>query len=501
MPHCLNPTCSSPQNPPGHRFCQSCGASLVLRGRYVAERLLGQGGFGRTFLAIAQGDEPDASTPCVIKQFFPASADITTHAKASELFLQEALRLEDLGHHPQIPDFWGHFEEAGQHYLIQEYIEGETLGARLESQGVFAPDQVRSLLLTLLPILDFVHQHRVIHRDIKPDNILQRTPSTPNADPEWVLVDFGAAKVATATALARTGTVIGSAGFVAPEQLGGRAVFASDLYGLGVTCVHLLTGVDPFELYSFSEDGWVWRDFLPQPIEDGLGQILDRLIARPLKQRYAAAIDALTDLQALSTATTAHASADTTLPAAPAYVDDMPSVVGIDYTPLRDLLAIAQWDKADAETTRLMLQAMQCPPDGYLSLQELAEFPCQDLRTLNHLWQCYSNGHLGFAVQCQIWQKIAGSTQGSIAAWSQFCEELGWLTRETSRVGQRVIGEATQTHWRSRDDVWGQVHDCPLDLLQTQVPRGFLPFFSRLYTGISRGGRIFLDHVQHCDVS
>ena len=542
MSYCLNPLCGAPQNPETHRFCHSCGAELLLRGRYQALRLLGQGGFGRTFLAIdagrSAGSDPGndpgsdsgidpalgakagalaasqpASSLCVIKQFFPASPDLSTRTKASELFLQEALRLGDLGMHPQIPQLIAHFEVGAQLYLIQEYIAGETLGQLLATEGNLSPMAVQSLLAAMLPVLEFIHQHQVIHRDLKPENMIRRSPTSPSpntsetAPPDWVLVDFGAAKVATATALARTGTVIGSAGFVAPEQLGGRAVFASDLYSLGVTCVHGLTGVDPFELYSFGEDGWVWRDFLSAPIDAGLGKVLDQLIARPLKQRYASAAEALADLSrlvspAITIPETAGKAIALPYPAFPfpdlAPVDDMPSAVGIDYTPLRDYLAIAQWDKADDETCRLMLQAMGHEPNTYLSMSELANFPSRDLGTISHLWNHYSQGHLGFAAQCQVWGAIAPRPLSPIEAWSQFCEQVGWVRRQQSRVGQRVIGEASQSHWRSRDELWGCVQQCPVEALPDRVPRGFLPFFGSLYTGISRGGRIFLTHVQRC---
>jgi len=549
MSYCLNPLCGAPQNPETHRFCHSCGAELLLRGRYQAQRLLGQGGFGRTFLAIDAGRDavrtagkdlgrsagidlgmvaksrtiaasPPGLALCVIKQFFPASPDRSTHTKASELFLQEALRLGDLGMHPQIPQLIAHFEAGAQQYLIQEYIAGETLGTLLATEGNLSPMAVQTLLAAILPVLEFIHQHQVIHRDLKPENMIRRSPTSPSpnasetAPPDWVLVDFGAAKVATATALARTGTVIGSAGFVAPEQLGGRAVFASDLYSLGVTCVHGLTGVDPFELYSFGEDGWVWRDFLPAPIDAGLGKILDQLIARPLKQRYASAAEVLADLSRLSvpeiaetgTANPGTAGGAIALPSPSfplpdlASVDDMPSAVGVDYTPLRDYLAIAQWDKADAETCRLMLQAMRHEPNSYLSLSELAQFPSRDLRTISHLWHHYSQGHLGFAAQCQVWGAIAPCPLFPIAAWSQFCEQVGWVLRQESRVGQRVIGEASHSHWRSRDELWGCVQQCPVESLSNRVPRGFLPCFGSLYTGISRGGRIFLTHLQACGV-
>ncbi|NER99590.1 MAG: protein kinase, partial [Symploca sp. SIO1B1] len=298
MSYCLNPNCRSPENPDGTNFCLSCGTKLLLRDRYRGMKTLGQGGFGKTFLAV---DEDKPSHPyCVIKQFLPQTQGKKTLQKAAELFNQEAVRLDELGKHAQIPELLAYFSQEGQQYLVQEFIEGKNLAQELATNGTFDEAQIRILLHDLLPVLQFVHQHQVIHRDIKPDNIISRNLSklgTGNVKGQLVLVDFGASKLATGTALARTGTVIGSAGFAAPEQAIGRAVFASDLYSLGVTCIHLLTQMHPFDLFDASEGVWVWRDVLSQPVSDALGLILDKMIASPINQRYQSAAEVMSHLQ------------------------------------------------------------------------------------------------------------------------------------------------------------------------------------------------------------
>lgn len=236
MSYCLNPSCISPQNPDGTKFCLSCGTKLLLRNRYRAIQPLGEGGFGKTFLAV---DEDKPSHPhCVIKQFLPQTQGTSNLRKAAELFNQEAMRLDELGKHSQIPELLAYFSQEGQQYLVQEYIEGKNLAQELAATGTLAEAQIRAILNDLLPVLEFVHQHQVIHRDIKPENIISRSSSSVGSlskvgtgvEGQLVLVDFGASKLATGTALAKTGTVIGSAGYAAPEQALGRAVFASDLY-------------------------------------------------------------------------------------------------------------------------------------------------------------------------------------------------------------------------------------------------------------------------------
>lgn len=303
MSYCLNPRCPSPHNPTGTNFCRTCGSKLLLKERYRTIRPLGQGGFGKTFLAV---DEDKPSHPhCVIKQFFPQAQGTNTVQKAAELFTQEAVRLDELGRHPQIPALLAYFSQDSQQYLVQEFIAGRDLAHELAINGVFNEARVRSLLLDLLPVLQFVHQHQVIHRDIKPENIILRAPISPQTLPnlgsmggngQLVIVDFGAAKVATGTALGRTGTAIGSAGYSAPEQSFGRAVFASDLYGLGVTCIHLLTNQHPYDLFDPNENAWVWRQSLPAPVTEQLSRILNKMVASAINQRYQSAAEILQEL-------------------------------------------------------------------------------------------------------------------------------------------------------------------------------------------------------------
>jgi WD40 repeat protein len=278
MSYCLNPDCQKPQNPNGTKFCQTCGTKLLLAERYRAIKPLAQGGFGRTLLAE---DEYKPSKPqCVIKQFYPQGQNKA--GKAAELFQQEAVRLEQLGKHPQIPELFAHFEQDNRQYIVQEFIDGQNLAEELAETRVFREKQIRSLLADLLPVLQFIHQGQVIHRDIKPENIIRR-----RSDGKLVLVDFGAAKYATGTALGKTGTTIGSAGYAAPEQTFGQAVFASDIYSLGVTCIHLLTDIEPFELYNAMESAFVWRHYLGNnPVSDQLGRILDKMTQSVVKHRY-----------------------------------------------------------------------------------------------------------------------------------------------------------------------------------------------------------------------
>jgi formylglycine-generating enzyme required for sulfatase activity len=295
MSYCINPTCPAPaKNSSETNFCISCGARLFLKDRYRAQQLIGQGGFGRTFKAV---DEYQSHKPlCVIKQFAFSNTNPKIRQTALNLFYEESKHLESLGKHDRIPKLFDYFDIEGQPYLVQQFIDGQDLEKELATEGKFNQYQVRELLLSLLPVLDFLHNQSppVIHRDLKPANIIRR-----RSDRELVVVDFGAAKQATQTMLAKTGTTIGSPEYVAPEQVRGKPAFASDIYSLGVTCIFLLTQVSPFDLFDLSQDDWVWRDYLvDNPVDDRLGKVLDKMIANALSQRYqsaAAVLAALTE--------------------------------------------------------------------------------------------------------------------------------------------------------------------------------------------------------------
>ncbi|MBE9097056.1 serine/threonine-protein kinase, partial [Tychonema sp. LEGE 07203] len=295
MSYCLNPNCSKPQNPDAAKICRNCRSKLLLRDRYRAIKAIGQGGFGRTLLAV---DEDKPSKPrCVIKQFLPPETQLIPSAsnrnskKAAQLFEQEATRLDELGKHPQIPELLAYSTQDNRQYVVQEFIDGPNLAQIVEQEDTFTETQIKDLLNSLLPVLHFIHSHNVIHRDIKPGNIIRR------ADKQLVLVDFGAAKIATGTALLKTGTSIGSPEYIAPEQARGKAFFTSDLYSLGVTCLYLLTQVSPFDLFDPGEDTWIWRQYLAKnPVSEQLGKILDKMIANATNRRYQTAVEVLKEI-------------------------------------------------------------------------------------------------------------------------------------------------------------------------------------------------------------
>lgn len=197
--------------------------------------------------------------------------------------------------HPQIPRLLAYFQEGDYLYLVQEFIAGKTLQAELTETGTFNEAQIRGVLQGLLPILKFIHSRKVIHRDIKPDNIMRR-PSG-----ELVLIDFGVAKLLEqSSVLPGTATTIGTPGYAAPEQIRGRVTPASDLFALGATCFQLLTKAFTNGQVSPVEYDWVqrWHQHADPNISAELKDILSRLITVDDRQRYPTATAVLEALAA-----------------------------------------------------------------------------------------------------------------------------------------------------------------------------------------------------------
>ena len=273
----------------------------LLNNRYRVLQNLGAGGFGNTFLA--EDTHMPSGRRCVIKQLKPVTHDPQAYKLVQERFQREAAVLEDLGEGSnQIPKLFAYFTEAGQFYLVQEYIEGDTLAKKVQQQGRLSENEVQQILVSLLPVLDYVHNRRMVHRDIKPENIIIR-----KRDGLPVLIDFGAVKEAMNTLVnpnnSAPSMVIGTPGFMSAEQAKGRPTFASDLYGLGLTAVFSLTGKMPQDFPVDDRTGEItWRQYAPN-INPNLAMVIDRAIRFSVRDRFATARDMLNALQSAAAGT------------------------------------------------------------------------------------------------------------------------------------------------------------------------------------------------------
>ncbi|WP_414545167.1 protein kinase domain-containing protein, partial [Nostoc sp. CCY0012] len=271
---------------------------LTLSDRYVVVRQIGQGGFGRTYLAE---DINRFRELCVLKEFSPQIQTDYVVQKAGELFEREASVLYKL-QHPQIPRFREllRINLAGKEYLflVQDYVEGQTynslLNARLQQGLRFTELEIRQLLQQILPVLDYIHSMGVIHRDISPDNLILRS-----IDQLPVLIDFGGVKQVAATVASEyyqpekftsspSPTLLGKVGFAPPEQMQtGLVSNHTDFYALAVTALVLLTGKQPQELIDNYNLTWQWRrEVTLSPV---LGQVLDKMLSPRPGDRYQSA--------------------------------------------------------------------------------------------------------------------------------------------------------------------------------------------------------------------
>ena len=269
----------------------------VLQNRYRLLGILGQGGFGRTYLAEDLGRFNER---CALKEFSPLSGGDYALNKSKELFQREAATLYQI-QHPQIPQFRATFEEDHRLYLVQDYVEGKTYRAllteRKSQQKSFTEVEVLRLMHQLLPVLTHIHSKGIIHRDIAPDNIMLR-----ERDNLPVLIDFGVVKE-IATRLHNTetmtqATTVGKMGYAPSEQMQtGRAYPNSDLYALAVTAIVLLTGKEPQELYDDQNLTWHWQRW--SEVRPGFARLIERMLSYRPSDRYQSAEEVTQIIQAL----------------------------------------------------------------------------------------------------------------------------------------------------------------------------------------------------------
>ena len=270
--------------------------TALLNNRYRILKTLGRGGFGETYLT--EDTHMPSRRKCVLKQLKPIVKQPKTPLWMKERFQREAAILEELGDgHNQIPQLYAYFSEEDKFYLVQEWIEGFTLDQYWSEEGNLHRDQVRQILVQLLPVLEYVHSRHIIHRDIKPENIILH-----QGDNLPFLIDFGAVKEAIATEISHNSdsiysASIGTPGYMSSEQAAGRPIYSSDLYSLGLTAIFLLTGKSPHELDTDPRSGEIiWREHAFN-LDDELGGILDRAIRFHPRDRFSTAQEMLDALK------------------------------------------------------------------------------------------------------------------------------------------------------------------------------------------------------------
>ncbi|NJK36128.1 MAG: protein kinase [Oscillatoriales cyanobacterium SM2_2_1] len=270
----------------------------VLRNRYAILRILGSGGFGDTYLA--EDRDLPGRPPCVVKQLRPKDTNPKVYEVAKGLFEREAEFLYRLGNaHPQIPDLFAHFEEEGDFYLVQEFIDGHDLSKELSPGQRLSETETIRLLREILEVLAFVHQNNVVHRDIKLQNLMRSRITG-----KLMLIDFGAVKEVSALATNAEGMTnvtvsIGSPGYMPSEQAKGKPRLSSDVYAVGMIGIQVLTGLSPDQLPEDCTTGEIlWRD--RAVVSEPFAEFLQTMVRYHFSQRFPSATEALIALNALS---------------------------------------------------------------------------------------------------------------------------------------------------------------------------------------------------------
>ncbi|HEY9826764.1 MAG TPA: GUN4 domain-containing protein, partial [Stenomitos sp.] len=287
-----------------------------------------------------------------------------------------------------------------------------------EQRGCFTEAEIEGMLNSLLPVLQFVHDHRVIHRDIKPSNIIRKNDGT------LVLIDFGSSHQSYVQLFNRQTPNTATPGYAPPEQLQGQVFPASDLFSLGLTALRLLTGsfpdnagVDP--LYDSQHNQWVWGNCLDN-ISERLAQVLTRLLQPQVALRYASAQAVLEDL------------ATEVVCQVPLPTDELlDNITGpSSYARLQALLAAQRYQEADTETWQLLLQLANRTEQENLNLDAIEALPCAALETIDRLWWTYSQGRFGLRVQQQLYQSFGGTTEFNFQVWQAFAAQVGWFRNQ-----------------------------------------------------------------------
>ncbi len=264
----------------------------ILNGRYRLTKALGAGGMGLTY--VAEDMRLPGHPNCAIKHLRPPTTDPHTLSTFRTLFKREIDALKQLSDHDKIPQLIDDFEEAGEFYLVREYIEGHPLKMEMSLGIHWTEPQVIEMLQEVLSILSFVHSQGVIHRDIKPENIIRR-----QADSKLVLIDFGAVKRLSmesgGSPLVSATNVVGTFGYMAAEQGQGRPKLNSDLYSLGIIGIQALTGQLSTQFQEDEQTGeLIWRHSVS--VSNGLAAVLTKMVKTHFRDRYQSATEVLRDL-------------------------------------------------------------------------------------------------------------------------------------------------------------------------------------------------------------
>jgi eukaryotic-like serine/threonine-protein kinase len=376
-------------------------------GKYIIEDELGQGAFGITYKAVQNSR---IKLPVVIKTPNMRLKRDKQYPRYVEKFIQEAELLGQLcqAPHPNIVRVIDFFEEGDSNTpcLVMEFIDGKNLYDLIQGEVTTPLTETEAIkyICQIGDALAAIHQNSIVHRDIHPGNIMLRNGNQP------ILIDFGlAGDIAPATSFSRS---FGNKNFAPYEQMNGSKDITVDIYGLAATLYYIVTGEYPTSSWDRK---YHQADLIePKQRNPSISEQLNLAIIEGMRleaNERPRSMEAWLNLLVNQTTS-----------------DDLNSEVGVDYTKLRDYLAAGNWEDADNETYLVMLQAVGRKEGDYIRSEELLNFPCKDLHTIDRLWVKYSNGRFGFSVQKKIYLSVSGKLDHWYdgEAWEKFGDRVGW---------------------------------------------------------------------------
>jgi len=377
----------------------------VNNGRFIIQTVLGSGGFGVTYSV----KEIATDKICVIKTLNQIQQSKVSFQQQQVKFVNEVLRLAKCSH-PHIVKVYEVIEEDGLWGMVIEYINGKDLASYLDEYGKLSEQEALCYIDQIGQALEYVHHQGFLHRDIKPSNIILRQGKT---ETEAVLIDFGLAREYSSGQISNM-TNERTDGYAPPEQYRKIGNFGqyTDVYALAATLYTLLTKQIPIPAEYRRNNPLLLppKQFNPQ-ISDRVNDAIIQGMTLEFEKRPQSVRQFRNLLGIVSTLPKLH---------------EKVSAVGMNYTKLRDLLKDEKWQEADVETTRVMLAVVGKENDGCLSEEDIKNFPCEDIRTIDQLWLNYSQGRFGFSVQNRIYQSLVKDTNSSPEIWDKFGDIVGW---------------------------------------------------------------------------
>ena len=433
--------------------------TTIQDGKYTIAKILGYGGSGVTYSA----QENPTGDWVAIKTLNALMQTRSDFSKHQERFVQEAFRLAKCSH-PHVIRVDNICQEGALWCMVMECVAGGDLRQYAVAKGGLHEAEALRYIQQIGSALDYVHQQKFLHRDVKPANIMLRKQTM-----EAILIDFGLAREFVQDEI-QTHTNSRTESFAPIEQYEKTAKRGAytDVYALAATFYYVLTLQLPFPA-PFRRQGanlippqqhnpnisdrinlaiLKGMELNPENRSPSIPAWLELLKGAAVSNRsrpgnpqspaFTPPISPLNPISSRSPRKTTPPSSRT-LPqnSAPPVNTSAPtlhpiqsisliSIAGVDYAPLQELLSQAKFKEADQETARMLLKLANREKAGWLDKIHVDNLPCEDLRTIDQLWQQGSNGRFGFSSQRRIYKAIGGTSDHNVDNWKLYCDRIGW---------------------------------------------------------------------------